>query len=190
MSSRNVIVLTVMLLTGACISTGILTTAAGAPEPSAQKQPEAGQAKDQNGTPAQLNVARAAREEKALQDARRQQLAEREAQLAAKEQELKKLSSKLESQLKSLEENRKRMDESLKTQAAVQKKAQDEKTLKMVKLFKTMRAEQAGKLIDSLNEDQVISLLSRFDNKTVVKLIPFISQPRVLKWITGNLPAS
>lgn len=134
-----------------------------------------------------LNASRAAREEKAIQDARRQQLAEKEAALAAKEQELKKLSAKLESQIKALEENKKRLDESLKAQAAAQKKQQEDKAQKMVKLFKTMRGEQAGKMIDSLKEDLALALLSRMDTKTVAKLAPFISQPRVIKWITQNL---
>ena len=57
----------------------------------------------------------------------------------------------------------------------------------MVKLFKTMKGEQAGKMMDSLKEDLALSLLSRMDTKTVAKLAPFISQPRVIKWVTENL---
>lgn len=134
-----------------------------------------------------LNATRAAREEKALQDARRQHLAEKEAALAAKEQELKKLSAKIESQVKALEDSKKRLDESLKVQSEAQKKKQDEKISKMVKLFKTMKAEQSGKMIDTLKEDHALALLSRMDTKTVAKLAPFISQPRVIKWITDNM---
>lgn len=134
-----------------------------------------------------VNISRSAREEKALQDTRRQQLAEKEAALTAKELELKKLSAKLEAQVKALEENKKRIDESLKIQAENQKKKQDEKVQKMVKLFKTMRGEQAGKMIDSLQEDLALSLLSRLDTKTVAKLAPFINQPRVVKWVSDNL---
>lgn len=134
-----------------------------------------------------VNVTRAAREEKALQDARRQQLAEKEAAVAAKEQELKKLSAKIEAQLKALDDSKKRMDDSLKAQAAAQKKQRDEKAQKMVKLFKTMKGEQAGKMIDSLSEDLALALLGRMDTKTVAKLAPFINQPRVIKWVTQNL---
>ncbi len=133
------------------------------------------------------NATHAAREEKALQDARRQQLAEKEAALAAKEQELKKLSAKLEAQVKALEDSKKRMDDSLKAQSDAQKKKKDEKIQKMVKLFKTMKSEQAGKMIDTLKEDLALSLLSRMDTKSVAKLVPFISQPRVIKWVTDNL---
>ncbi len=134
-----------------------------------------------------VNASRAAREEKALQDARRQQLAEKEAMLAAKELELKKLSAKLEAQVKAMEDTKKRLDDSLKVQSDDQKKKQEEKIARMVKLFKTMRGEQAGKMIDSLQENQAMSLMSRLDTKTVAKLAPFISQPRVVKWISENL---
>ena len=130
-----------------------------------------------------LSASRAAREEKAIQDARRQQLTEREAALAAKEQELKKLGAKLDSQIKSLDDSKKRLDESFKTQ----KKLVDEKQKKMIGLFKKMRPEQAGQLMDKLEEEKVISLLNQMDTKTVVKLIPFLKQPRVLKWIEENL---
>ena len=147
----------------------------------------AGTAKDGHLTSQPINATRAAREEKALQDSRRQQLAEKEAALAAKEQELRKMSAKIEAQVKALEDNKKRLDDSLKAQSEAQKKKQDEKIMKMVKLFKTMKSEQAGKMIDTLKEDLALSLLSRMDTKTVAKLAPFISQPRVVKWVTDNL---
>lgn len=138
------------------------------------------------GTDQPLSASRAAREEKAIQDARRQQLAEREAALTAKEQELKRLGARLDSQLKSLEESKKRLDDSLK----VKKKQQDEKQKKMIGLFKKMRPEQAGQLMDKLEEEKAISLLDQMDTKTVVKLIPYLKQPRVLKWIAENLKGS
>ena len=130
-----------------------------------------------------LSASRAAREEKAIQDARRQQLAEKEAALAAKEQELKKLGAKLDSQIKTLEDSKKRLDDSLK----IKKKALDEKQKKMIGLFKKMRPEQAGQLMDKLAEDKAISLLNEMDTKTIIKLVPFLKQPRVLKWINENL---
>src|SRR3974390_147283 len=110
------------------------------------KGPEAGK-EAPLGQQQPFNASHAAREEKAIQDARRQQLTEKEAALAAKEQELKKLSAKLEAQVKALEESRKRVDESMKVRSSAQKKEQDEKVQKMVKLFKTMRGAQAGELI-------------------------------------------
>jgi flagellar protein FlbB len=155
----------------------------GAPS---EKGPEAGKEAPQ-GKQQPFSASHAAREEKAIQDARRQQLTEKEAALASKEQELKNLSAKLEAQVKALEESRKRVDEGMKARSTAQKKQQDEKVQKMVKLFKTMRGEQAGQLIDSLHEDLALALLNRLDTKTVAKLAPFINQPRVIKWISENL---
>jgi flagellar motility protein MotE (MotC chaperone) len=150
-----------------------------------KKDPETGKEAAQGQQP--FSASRAAREEKAIQDARRQQLAGKEAALAAKEQELKKLSAKLEAQVKALEESKKKVDESMKVRSAAQKKQQEEKVQKMVKLFKTLRGEQAGQYIDSLHEDLALTLLGRLDTKTVAKLAPFINQPRVVKWISENL---
>lgn len=130
-----------------------------------------------------VNATRAAREEKALQDARRQQLAEREAVLVAKELELKKLSAKIEGQIKTLEESKKRLDESLKQK----KKTLDDKRKRMLSLLKKMRPEQAGQFLGKMEEVAVISILNDLDNKMILKLIPYLNQPMVLKWIKDNL---
>ncbi|MDR3579076.1 MAG: hypothetical protein P4L44_03830 [Oryzomonas sp.] len=154
-------------------------------ESGAASGPEAGKEAPQGQQP--FSASRAAREEKAIQDARRQKLAEKEAALASKEQELKNLSAKLEALVKAMEENKKKVDESVKARSGDQKKQQDDKVQKMVKLFKTMRAEQAGQLIDSLHENLALALLNRLDTKTVAKLAPFINQPRIVRWISENL---
>lgn len=134
-----------------------------------------------------LSASHAARAEKSLQDARRQMLAEKEAALAAKELELKKLSEKLDAQLKNIEDHKKRQEELKKIKDANDKKQQDDKLQKMVKLFKTMKGEQAGQLIDKLPENQALAVLSRMDTKTVAKLAVFLNQPRVVKWISENI---
>jgi len=134
-----------------------------------------------------MAATRAAREEKALHDARRQRLAEQEAALAAKEAELKKLSEKLEQQLKNMEETKKKYDETLKAQEEVQKKQQSDKVTRMVKLFKAMRAEQSAKLVDALPEQEAVVLLERLDIKTISKMVPFLNQPRIIRWIDENL---
>ena len=130
-----------------------------------------------------LNASRAAREEKAIQDARRQQLDEKEAAIAAKEQELKKAGDRIDAQIKTLNESKKKLDDSTKAQ----KKGLDEKQKKMLVMFKKMKAEQAGQLMDKLDESKVIALLNQMDTKTIIKLIPYLKQPRVLKWINENL---
>lgn len=190
MIQKKKLVAALVLMAGVIVvqysATAIFATAAVQTETAAKAPAEAG--KD-TASPSQqpLNATRAAREEKALQDARRQQLAEKESALAAKEQELKKLSDKLESQLKALEESKKKLDDTLKAQSDAQKKLQDEKITKMVKLFKTMKSEQSAKMIDSLKEEMALVLLSRLDTKTVAKLAPFISQPRLIKWVSDNM---
>jgi flagellar motility protein MotE (MotC chaperone) len=187
--SRRVRLLTLSLVV-AGLALGILVQdsshAVAESGANSEKWPEAGKEAPQ-GQQQPFSASHAAREEKAIQDARRQQLTEKEAALAAKEQELKNLSAKLEAQVKALEESKKRVDESMKARSAAQKKQQDEKVQKMVKLFKTIRGEQAGQLIDSLHEDLALALLNRLDTKTVAKLAPFINQPRVVKWISENL---
>lgn len=141
------------------------------------------EAVDQVANQQPVNATKAAREEKILQDARRQQLAEKEAALAAKEMELKKLSDKLEAQVKALNESKKRLDESLKKKKVVQ----DEKRKKMLTLLKKMRPEQAGQFLAKMEEVAVIAILNDLDNKMILKLIPHLNQPMVLKWIKDNL---
>ena len=130
-----------------------------------------------------INATRAAREEKTLQDARRQQLAEKEAVLAAKELELKKLGAKLEEQAKAFEESKKRLDESLKQKKLIL----NDKRKRMLALLKKMRPEQAGQFLGKMEEVAVISILTDLDNKMILKLMPYLNQPMVLKWIKENL---
>lgn len=160
----------------------VLASSAGQNEAAAKDPAEAGRENPAAGQQP-VNATRAAREEKALQDARRQQLAEREAVLAAKEQELKKLSAKIEAQVKALEDSKKRLDESLKQK----KKSLDEKRKRMLALLKKMRPEQAGQFLGKMEEVAVISVLNDLDNKMILKLMPYLNQPMVLKWIKDNL---
>ena len=186
MNQRNNLV-AVLLLGGAILLTQYLMPSvfaiAAVQSETAPKPPAEGSKEQGAANPQPINATRAAREEKILQDARRQQLAEKEAALAAKELELKKLSDKLESQLKALEESKKRLDESLKQK----KKALDEKRKRMLTLLKKMRPEQAGQYLAKMDEGAIISILNDLDNKMILKLMPYLNQPMVLKWIKDNL---
>lgn len=135
----------------------------------------------------QIPPTRAAREEMAIQEARRQQLAEKEAALAAKEEELKKLGEKIDAQLKSIEETKKQYDTMLKMEQDRQKQLQNERITKMVKLFKAMKPAQSGELLDKMEEYEVRLLLDKLDTKTVAKLVPNINQPRTIRWVNENL---
>ena len=172
-----------MLAGGGFLSQYMMSSGYAAQNESAAKAQAVAGKEPVSTTPQPINATRAAREEKILQDARRQQLAEREAALAAKEQELKKLSDKLEAQVKALDESKKRLDESLKQK----KKSLDEKRKRMLTLLKKMRPEQAGQFLGKMEEGAIISILNDLDNKMVLKLVPYLSQPMVLKWIKDNL---
>lgn len=114
---------------------------------------------------------------------RRRQLAEKEAALTAKEQELKKLAAKLEARLAEINAVKKSLDESVKAK----RQEMDERYKRMLKIYKGLKPEEAGKLMDKLDEETVIGMLNQMDQKTAIKLIPYLNQPRVVKWSRLNL---
>jgi flagellar protein FlbB len=116
-------------------------------------------------------------------DLKRQQLAEKEAALKAKEEALRKLSATLDARVNELNAARKGIEGSLVTK----KKQDDERYKKMIKIYKGLKAEEAGALLNKLDGKMVIEMLNQMDLKTAVKLIPFITQPRVLEWTRLNL---
>lgn len=116
-------------------------------------------------------------------DLKRQQLAEREAALKAKEEELGRLSATLDAKANELNAARKGIEASL----SAKKKQDDERYKKMVKIYKGLKPEQAGALLNKLEAKLVIEMLNQMDQKTATKLIPFITQPRVLDWTRQNL---
>lgn len=130
---------------------------------------------------------RAAREERAIQDARRQQLSEKEAALAVKEEELKKLAARVDAQLKALEATKKSYDDLIKAEEERRKQAHSERVNKMVLLFKTLKAPQAADLLDKMEEAEAKLVLDRLDIKIVAKLVPNLNQPRTIRWVNENL---
>lgn len=130
---------------------------------------------------------RAAREEQAIQETRRQQLADREAALSIKEEELQKLGDKVEARIKELEEAKTRYEAMIKAEEERQAHAESENVTKMVKLFRTMKADETAQLLDNMNEREVRLLLDRLDTKTLSKLVPNLNQPRTIRWVNENL---
>ena len=120
-------------------------------------------------------------------EAKRQLLAERETALAAKEQELKKLSATLDSRIKELSRLKKELEASMQQKNKQDDDARKERFRKMLKIYKGLKVDEAGKLMDKLDEDMVIEMLNAMDPKTAIKLVPFLNQPRVLKWTRLNL---
>ena len=116
-------------------------------------------------------------------DQKRQQLAEKEAALKAKEEALGKLSAALDARVNELNAAKKGLEGAL-----VAKKKEDEhRYKKMLKIYKGLKPEQAGALLDKLDSKMEIEMLNQMDQKTAVKLIPYINQARVLEWTRLNL---
>jgi flagellar protein FlbB len=116
-------------------------------------------------------------------EAKRQQLADKEAALKAKEEALRKLSAALDARVNELNAAKKGLEGALVTK----KKQDDERYKKMIKIYKSLKSDEAGALLNKLDDKMVIEMLNQMDQKTAVKLIPFISQPRVLEWTRLNL---
>ena len=128
-------------------------------------------------------AARPPADDAAALEIKRQQLAEKEAALKAKEAALNKLSATLESRVNELNAAKKGIEASL----VAKKKQDDERYKKMIKIYRGLKPEEAGGLLNKLEERMVIEMLNQMDQKTAVKLIPFITQPRVLEWTRLNL---
>jgi flagellar protein FlbB len=129
------------------------------------------------------NAPRSVAGEAASLEAKRQQLAQKEAALNAKEAALNQLSAKLDARVAELNAAKKGIEESL----VVKKKQDDERYKKMIKIYKGLKPQEAADLLNKLDEKMVILMLNQMDQKTAVKLIPFITQPRVLEWTRLNL---
>jgi flagellar protein FlbB len=127
--------------------------------------------------------AKAPAEDAASLELKRQQLAEREAALKAKEEALNKLSATLDARVAELNAAKKGLEGSL----IAKKKQDDERYKKMIKIYKGLKADEAAALLNKLDSKMVIQMLNQMDQKTAVKLIPFITQPRVLEWTRLNL---
>ncbi|MBJ6724748.1 MotE family protein [Geomesophilobacter sediminis] len=134
--------------------------------------------------PAKLAArARTLADDAAALDLKRQQLSEKEAALAAKEAELQRLSASLDARIKELDQAKKNLDTSL----AGKKKLDEEKFKKTMTIYKKLKPADAAALMNKLDEPLVIEMLDKMDQKTAVKLIPFLTQPNVIRWTKENL---
>jgi flagellar protein FlbB len=139
----------------------------------------------QRGAPAQQHAAapRPPANDAASLDLKSQQLAEKEAALKAKEEALRKLEATLQARVNQLNAAQKGLEGSI----AAKKKLDDERFQKMVKIYKGLKPEDAAALLNKLDSRMTIAVLDKMDQKTVIKLIPLITQPRVLQWSRLNL---
>jgi len=118
-----------------------------------------------------------------LNEQKRNDLLERETAVSLKEKELKNLSESLSSRIQQLQQARKEIEASLDQK----KKDEAEKYKKTLKVYKSLRPEEAAALMDKLDEGMALEMLSQMDTKTAVKLIPLMNQDRVLKWTRLSL---
>ncbi len=121
---------------------------------------------------------------RALETSRLQML-EKEAALHAKELELQRLSASIDKQIKELDSARKAMELTI----AGQHKESAERAKRVLKIYKSLKPEEAAKLMNALEEELTLAMLDQLDKKTVTKLIPLLTQPRVLEWTRENFPA-
>jgi flagellar protein FlbB len=115
----------------------------------------------------------------------RLQLLEKEAALHAKELELQRLAAGIDKQIKELESARKAMEGA----TAGKNKESGERAKRLLKIYKSLKPEEAAKLMNALEDDLTLAMLDQLDKKTVTKLIPLLNQPRVLEWTRENFPA-
>lgn len=125
-------------------------------------------------------------EEGAAIEKRARQLTAREAAVSAKEEELKKISAELDTKIRQLNELKKSFEDANKKRKA-EIASKQERYKKMIKVYKGLKPADAGRLIDKLEDDLAIEMLNQMDQKMVVKLIPYLNQPRVIKWTKLNL---
>lgn len=116
-------------------------------------------------------------------DARLKRLAEREAALKVREDAFAKANALLEAKVRELEAARK----GLEAQITARKSQDDERFKKMVKIYRSLKPQDAADLLNKLEPRLVIAVLDQMDQKSVIKLIPLITQPRVLEWTRLNL---
>ena len=104
-------------------------------------------------------------------------LAERNKQLDQREDDLKKLESEiakqkeeLDSKLKKLEETRQKISTALEEKI----KADDSKVETLVQMYSNMKAQQAAKVFETLDEELVIEILGRMKKKSAADILNLI----------------
>lgn len=117
------------------------------------------------------------------QEAGQRQLDARDAALTSRELQLTATAADLSRRAMEL-------DNSMKKLAVIQdeqKKQQSERAKKTLKIYRSLKPEEAAKLLDRLDEKTVTGIMNALDQKTVTQLIPFLNQQRVLAWTRETL---
>lgn len=98
---------------------------------------------------------------------RKKELDLRESELAKLEEELQKQKTDLDEKLKQLEAMRADISKTLKTRVAVDQ----EKVDKLVQTYSTMKAQNAAKIIETLNEDLAVEVMDKMKKKNAAEIM-------------------
>ncbi len=159
----------------------ILGTTASAAETSPNKAEKNSQTNDKKpeGTAASDGVASAPEKEKPVGmtseelalfknlDDRRKSLDQREAELKKLDEELQKQKEELDKRLVEIEQVRKTIANQLEEKVKVDQERVDQ----LVSFYSTMKAQQAAKIIETLNEDLAVEVLLKMKKKSAAEVL-------------------
>ena len=121
---------------------------------------------------------------------RKIELDRREAELAKLEEELQKQRVGIEEKIKTLEKTRAEISATLKGRV----EQDQEKVMKLVDVYSSMKPTSASKVIESLNEDLAVAILDKMKKKNAAEILNTMSGPkakRLSEMLTGyRQPAS
>ena len=144
--------------------------AAGRQSSSTEKSAERGPAGAVNGDEAPVNIKGWSPEELSffnkLND-RKKELDQREAELGKLEEELHQQQIALDEKIKQLEKMRSEISTTLKTRVTTDQAKVD----KLVDFYSSMKAQNAAKVIESLNEDLAIAVLDKMKKKNAAEIL-------------------
>ena len=104
-------------------------------------------------------------------------LSERNKQLDQREEDLKKLEAEIAKQKEDLDQKLKKLEETrqkISTALEEKIKADDSKVETLVQMYSNMKAQQAAKVFENLDEELVIEILSRMKKKSAADILNLI----------------
>lgn len=107
-------------------------------------------------------------------------LAEKSAALAASQERVNTLTATLAAREQELA--------GLRKSSTIRKlEQQEERRSRILKVYRSLKPEEAARLMDRLDEGLALEILDQMDQKTIVKLVPYLNQPRLLKWTRASM---
>lgn len=157
---------------------GLLESSFAQESPAAAKAVSANSAEAPNKAPASVEKSESPQASESFQSEehfkvlaqRKKQLDEREAQLARSEAELEVQKKAIEAKLQELEETRRKISSVLEDKV----KVDEQKVETLVQMYTNMKAPQAAKIFETLDEDLAIEILSRMKKKNAADIMNLI----------------